>query len=186
VPPMHLLLIRHAQTTGQEPEAELTTAGLAQAQRLALDLASYGVDAVFSSPFRRAVQTAEPLATMTDLTVTVVPGLRERRLSSQPLADWLWHAEQSFLDRHHRATGGETLHETATRALAALSDIMAGKFRRPAAVSHGGVISAVLSAIDPEFGFPESQTLANPDVFELTFEQTTAIRFSRVKRDHDS
>src|SRR5207245_4789289 len=57
-----LYLVRHCRAAGQAPEAPLTAEGLAQAERLADVLAPLAPDRILSSPFRRAVQSVEPLA----------------------------------------------------------------------------------------------------------------------------
>ena len=66
-----LILIRHCQATGQEPDAGLTEAGLRQAESLRDFLDGQPIDAVAASEYRRARQTAEPLAAAFGLTVRV-------------------------------------------------------------------------------------------------------------------
>ena len=64
---MELVLIRHAEpervvSTGGRADPELTPRGREQARRTAAWLEGEAIAAVWSSPLRRAVQTAEPLA----------------------------------------------------------------------------------------------------------------------------
>jgi len=46
-----LLLVRHCESSGPEPDAPLTSRGRAQAARLARFLAEYSIDALVASPF---------------------------------------------------------------------------------------------------------------------------------------
>ena len=55
-----IYLIRHALSAGQEPDAPLTPQGRAQAERLAGRLDGLGIEAVISSPYARAEETALP------------------------------------------------------------------------------------------------------------------------------
>ena len=55
----------------------LDTHGRAQAGRLVDRLADVPIAAIHSSPQRRAVETADPLATARDLAVTIAPALDE-------------------------------------------------------------------------------------------------------------
>ncbi len=80
-----LLLARHGQTVwhaenryaGAGSDIDLTPAGVLQAERLAGWVRSRGVDAVVSSPVRRAVETAEPSALAVGVGVDLVHDLRE-------------------------------------------------------------------------------------------------------------
>ncbi len=68
---MILYFVRHG-----EPDYAtdtLTEKGKNQAERAAKRLLSSGVDAIYSSPMGRAVETAQPLSEMTGLPVTIEP-----------------------------------------------------------------------------------------------------------------
>src|SRR6059036_2472495 len=85
---MQLLLIRHAlplrSDHGEGSDPELSDAGLEQVARLPEALARFPISRVVSSPQRRAVQTAEPVAAVRQLTVDIDARLAEydRNLSS--------------------------------------------------------------------------------------------------------
>jgi broad specificity phosphatase PhoE len=79
-----LLLIRHAQSQGNfegrlqgRKEFPLTELGLAQASALAERLTSSGLAAVYSSPIRRAYDTAGKIAERTGLDIAVEPRVQE-------------------------------------------------------------------------------------------------------------
>src|SRR5690349_24318953 len=79
---VELLLIRHGLPVRVEnidapADPELAEPGRAQAQALARYLAPAGLTALASSPMRRAVETAQPLADATGLAAPVHPGLAE-------------------------------------------------------------------------------------------------------------
>ena len=83
-----LFLVRHAERAdagrgGAGSDPELSAAGLARADALAVTLKDAGITAIFATEYKRTRQTAEPLAKALGLTVTVVPakdvaGLVER------------------------------------------------------------------------------------------------------------
>ncbi|RMI44636.1 histidine phosphatase family protein [Streptomyces triticirhizae] len=80
-----LLLARHAETVwhaenryaGSRSDPDLTERGLRQVEALARGAVAAGVDAVVSSPLRRAVRTATPAAEALGVEVLTVPELRE-------------------------------------------------------------------------------------------------------------
>jgi 8-oxo-dGTP diphosphatase len=80
VPP---ILVRHASAgdrsawEGDDRERPLDERGKQRAHELATRLASYPVDAIYSSPARRCVETVEPLAALLGLEVVVREELGE-------------------------------------------------------------------------------------------------------------
>ena len=79
------MLLRHGQTTWNaegrfqgHSDIPLDDTGLAQAQRAAGMLAALRPDAIVSSDLTRAVSTAQPLARLIGLAVTLDKDLRER------------------------------------------------------------------------------------------------------------
>ena len=65
---MQVLLVRHAlplrSEHGEGSDPELSEQGLAQVERLPEALARFPLTRVVSSPQRRAIQTAEPVAAL--------------------------------------------------------------------------------------------------------------------------
>src|SRR4249919_619268 len=76
---MELILIRHGLPvrSAETDDPPLTEEGHDQARRAARWLAGERIDAVWSSPMRRAVQTAEPFVSGSGLKLTTHPGIVE-------------------------------------------------------------------------------------------------------------
>jgi broad specificity phosphatase PhoE len=72
---MQVLLVRHALPLRSEPgegsDPDLSEEGFAQVERLPGALARFPISRVVSSPQRRAIQTAEPVAAARGLTVDI-------------------------------------------------------------------------------------------------------------------
>jgi probable phosphoglycerate mutase len=81
---MSILLIRHGETAlnaariVQHPETPLNERGMGQARMLAQRLADFPITAIVSSDYRRAHMTAEAIAGVTGLPITIQESLRER------------------------------------------------------------------------------------------------------------
>ena len=56
-------IVRHAEKVDETDSTDLSPAGQRRAIALADTLASRGIDSIFTTPYRRTRQTAEPLAT---------------------------------------------------------------------------------------------------------------------------
>lgn len=134
-----LILVRHGQTewnVGAERfrgriDIALNEMGLAQAQAVAERLAALPLAAIYSSPLRRAVETAEPTARKSGVTVQTLEGLID-------ISYGRWeghsHAEVAELypDLYHQwrhsphlvtCPDGESLDEVRSRALAAVKEM---------------------------------------------------------------
>lgn len=174
---MLLLLIRHALPLrleldeGQGPaDPELAPQGWDQARRLATWLLGETVDAVCSSPLRRALQTAEPLAEAKRLPIEVVDGVAEwdRGATSYIPVEELRAAN----DPTWKALAAGALDELGVdpvdfqgRVVAAMDQIAADHPDQVVAVvCHGGVLNAYLSAVlglDRMLFFPPDYTCIN-------------------------
>jgi 2,3-bisphosphoglycerate-dependent phosphoglycerate mutase len=179
---MRILLIRHAQSLGQEPDADLSPEGHGQAHALISRLAGFGVREVFSSPYRRAMATVGPFAAHAGLQIHTIGDLRERKLSEGWLPDFLIHMERSFADERYELDGGESLARTASRGLQAIAEV-AGVARTalPAVASHGNLIASVLRAMDPGFGFEAWRLMRNPHIYEVELSGPRPVAFRNLE-----
>ncbi len=175
-----LILIRHCQATGQEPDAPLTEAGLRQAESLRDFLAGWPIDAVAASEYRRARQTAEPLGAALGLDVRVDVRLNERKLSEKPTDNWREIVRDSFEDPDLRGPGGESAREVSQRAWTALKNLLEHGCQLPAVVTHGNLLSLVLHSMDATFGYEGWERLSNPDVYLLEDSVDGRLTFSRL------
>ncbi|MCY4584005.1 MAG: histidine phosphatase family protein [Chloroflexi bacterium] len=175
-----LLLIRHCQSSGQSPGAGLTELGFTQAHALVGFLSAMEVDAIVSSVYTRARQSIEPFAAVAGLPVHTDPRLNERTLSEVPLENWRELVRDSFDDLDLRAAGGESAREVLERAWACLGGLLGGGHRLPLAVTHGNLLSLVLSSLKPSFGYRGWESLSNPDAFLLQKSGAGRLTFERL------
>jgi 2,3-bisphosphoglycerate-dependent phosphoglycerate mutase len=162
-----LFLVRHCQTSGQEPDAPLTALGWEQAERLAAFLEPHAVTRIVSSTHLRARQSIEPLAARLSLPVETDARLVERVLSIDPLPDWRERLLASWADFDLALPGGESSRAATARGLAAIEDVLAGSHVPAVVVAHGNLIALLLHALDGRPGFEAWQALTNPDVFRV-------------------
>lgn len=175
-----MLLIRHCQSSGQDPAAALTDIGRKQAEALAEFLSDYPIDLIVSSSYTRARQSIEPFAASVGLPVHLDHRLIERTLSGSPLANWREVVRDSFGDLELRAPGGESAREVLDRGWAAITALIDGEHQFPIAVTHGNLLSLILNSLDPDFGYAGWESLSNPDVFALRETSDEHLVFERV------
>jgi len=156
MPVTKLFLVRHGQSAGNAEgrfgghgPTPLSKLGMRQAEVTAKTLAKEGVSAIYSSDLHRAVQTAEPLAKLLDLTVTATAAFRERHigvLEGLTFDESKEHHPKDYyalLNRnvHHVITKGESYRHLLRRATGELWDILRRHHgERIAIYSHTGAI----------------------------------------------
>jgi len=154
---MQLLLVRHAlpqrNEHGQGSDPELSDVGIQQAGRLSAALARYPLARLVSSPQRRAVQTAAPVAAALGLQVDIDDRFAEydrdlagyvpiEHLRTERPQDWARMADGQL-------PGGVDEDAFRARIGAAVADVVAAADHDDtvAVFSHGGVINVLLHEI---------------------------------------
>jgi alpha-ribazole phosphatase len=155
-----LVLIRHCEPDGSMRgrsygalDVSLSRAGHEQARAVAGALQGIRLDAVFSSPLRRALETAAPFARARGLEPVVHEGLRElsfgaiEGLSYDEIARERPELFESWMNdpTGTRFPDGESFGDLRERALAAAQAIRA-EHESAAIVAHGGITRAILAA----------------------------------------
>jgi broad specificity phosphatase PhoE len=154
---MQLLLVRHALPLRSEPgqgaDPDLSDEGRVQAARLPDALARFPISRVVSSPQRRAIQTAEPVATARGLAVEIDDRFAEydRELAVYIPIEQIRDENPQEWARMAEGHLPSTVDEDAFRArvCAAVDDVASAAEHEDTVVvfSHGGVINVLLHEI---------------------------------------
>ncbi len=183
-----LFIVRHGDAipgpdeiipSGLYDDLPLSNTGREQAQALAERLSSLSFAAMYSSPLRRCLETAAPLAERLGMTPVIVPGIQEIRLGEvRPLPTdsgdlealtKALQARQVDIVRIAGATGnwdaieGSESSGAFRQRVVEGMDGIAGKHigQRVAIFCHGGVINAYVAEVlglAREFFFPAANT----------------------------
>ncbi len=177
-------LVRHGETdwnTGSRVQGTtdipLNATGLAQARLVAQRLVTFSLDAIYSSPLSRAMQTATPLADQLQLSIQPVAGLAERDFGSfqgktpdqvaqeDPEGYQRWQTR----DPDFVPTGGESLVQFRDRVARALDDVVQARLGQTIAVfTHGGVLDMIYRiANDLDLHAPRAWPIANAAIHHL-------------------
>jgi probable phosphoglycerate mutase len=154
---MQVLLVRHAlplrSEHGEGSDPDLSADGLAQVERLPKALARFPISRVVSSPQRRAIQTAEPVAAACELAVEIDDRFAEydrdlplyipvEQIRAEMPEEWTRLAQG-----HLPSAVDEDAFQARVRA--AVDDLVAAANPGDtvAVFSHGGVINVLLHEI---------------------------------------
>jgi probable phosphoglycerate mutase len=98
-----IALVRHGDNdfitkglAGRTPNIHLNSIGIQQANELAQTLSAAPIEAIYSSPLERAIETAQPLADLKGLPIQIEPGIIEIDFGDYMGKPWKWLYQQPY------------------------------------------------------------------------------------------
>jgi len=159
---VEILLIRHGETEWNVQEVfrgridvELNETGMRQAELLAEHLGDFKIDAIYSSPLRRALTTAEMIASYHKLGVEVADGLIDfdygewQGLSHQEVKGRYKELYAQWVKNPHQVEmpAGESLSDVGKRAAGVVSEVITRYRGTVVLVSHRVVNKVLICAL---------------------------------------
>ena len=172
----HIYFVRHAEPNYSNHDdigRELTPRGLADRRLVTEFLLDKGVAAIYTSPYRRALDTILPFAEAARLPIVHVPDFRERRVDATWIDDFDAFSRHQWADFDFHLPGGESLREVQNRNIAALMQLVRQHAGQSVVVgSHGTAISVILNHFDPAFGHAQFESIRRlmPWIVRLDFD----------------
>ena len=172
----NVYFVRHAEPNfdnHNDALRELSAKGLADRQLVTEYLNTRHIDAVFSSPYKRAVDTVLDFAQKQNLTIELVDDFRERRIDSVWIENFNAFCRQQWEDFDFKLSDGESLHEVQSRNIRALNSILKTYNGKNIVIgSHGTALSTIINYYDPSFGYSEFEKIRKlmPWIVHFCFE----------------
>ncbi|MBA7483429.1 Phosphoserine phosphatase 1 [subsurface metagenome] len=157
-----IILARHGETEWNIAEVfrgridvELNQTGVEQAELLAEYLGGLKIDAVYSSPLKRALTAAEVIAGYHQLDVEIAPGLTDfdygkwQGLAHQEVKDEYKELYAQWINNPHqvRMPAGESLGDVRERAIGVVNNVIAQYAGTVVLVSHRVVNKVLICAL---------------------------------------
>jgi len=168
--------IRHAQSNLEnhtDAARELTAQGLEDSKLITKFLNGRTIDAVLSSPYKRAIDTIKHFADSREMTVEIIDDFRERKISELWLDDFDSFCQRQWADFSYRLADGESLAQVQERNIRALNGVLS-RYRDKNIVigSHGTALCTVIHHFDPSFGYEQFMEIKSlmPWIVKFVFE----------------
>lgn len=181
-PSARLLLVRHAQAGGPglpyDRSATLTPRGRAQAERLAQTLADSDTPAIYSSPYRRTLETASPTLARLAAPLREDERLAEFQLGveeEQSIEQIVEDLRYLMLWRPHDqgAAHSETLAQFQTRVSAFLEEVVQACMGRAVVIfTHAGTVAAAMRwayGLTPDHDWHSDVEVYNASITEIQY-----------------
>ncbi len=155
----YVYFIRHAEpnySNHDDESRELTAKGLEDRKLVSEYLSDKKIDAVLSSPYKRAVDTVEHFAEINNLPVKTIYDFRERKVGNGWIDDFTDFTRRQWNDFSYKLSGGESLAEVQIRNIAALKEVLREyKDKNIAVGSHGTALSTIINYYESTFGYDD-------------------------------
>ena len=180
-----LYFVRHAQPDyrfGVNSTFPLSEEGQQDCLRAAAFLSDVAFDVAVSSPYRRSVQTIEPIIRKQKLQLHTDMRLRERdhpggNSNSNEMFKKRW-ADLSFHEE-----GGESLAATQERNMAAVRDILREYNGQTVLVgTHGTAFSTIMRYYCPDYGYEDFIRIINfmPYIVRMDFDNESLLKIEEL------
>ena len=179
--------VRHAQSDGSVLDARtrpLTPKGQKDCALVTAYLRDKQIQAVFSSPYQRAVDTVRPFVQEQKLPVETVEAFREHETVGDTYADQVhFHfIQQYWNDLTFKLPGDESIADLQKRNIDALEKILREHAGESVVVgTHGMALASILRYYDGVFGFADFLDMVKRKLWivKLVFDgsQTPAISY---------
>jgi 2,3-bisphosphoglycerate-dependent phosphoglycerate mutase len=175
----NVYFVRHAQPDYQVHDdmlRPLTKKGLRDCALVSEYLSGRNISRVYSSQYKRAVDTVRGFAETCGLDIVRVEAFRERRIAGGWIEDFASYAKKQWADFDFALPGGESLRQVQVRNIAALNDLLAAHPGENIAVgSHGTALSTIMNYYDKSFDFNSFQKIVGlmPWIVHFTFDGKT-------------
>jgi len=169
---IRVYFVRHAEpdfSIKDDLTRPLTDKGMADSKKVTSILADKEISMIYSSPYKRAVDTIKDFSESRGIEIIIKDNLRERRVGDW-VEDFRAYSEKQWSDFEYKLPGGECLKEVKERNINALLEILAGNSGRNIAIAtHGTALSTIINHYNSEFGHGEFWSIADKMPYILCF-----------------
>jgi len=182
--------IRHAQADNFIRDGRvrpLTAKGMHDRALVTAFLRDKGIDAVLSSPFRRAVDTISDFAAKNNHEIEIVEDFRERKsdsdMASTNRAVFIDFMERQWADFSYTFSDGECLADVQKRNIAALHEALTKYESKNIVVgTHGTALSTIINYYDRSYAFKDFMAMVDilPWVVKMTFDDDNCLGIEKI------
>lgn len=177
-----IYFIRHSlkDRTLNIQDAPLSIEGQQLAYQLPVFFTDIAVDAIYSSPYARSIDTIKPIAEAKALPIIIKESLSERK-SGEAKDSVSNLAQLQWRDFDFKLTNGESLNDVKDRLLQALEDCLKQEAQVMIIGGHSTAFAVLFHALTAgEFGYQDYKSMPSPGVYLGSFVDNQLIELAPV------
>lgn len=161
----------------------LTEEGINASKKVTEFLMDKNITKIYSSPYKRAIDTIKDFSEKFKLDINVIDDFRERKIDSVWIEDFVSFSKNQWKDFNYKLDNGESLGETQKRNIEALINILKENQEGNIVVgSHGTALSTVINYFKKDFGYCEFERIRDimPFIVCLTFDGQEVVSIEEI------
>ena len=158
---------------------ELTAQGLNDRKLVTAFLQDKNINALFSSPYKRAVDTIKEFADTRNMEIELVNDFRERKVGRAWIDNFDDFSRKQWENFDFKLPDGESLGEVQRRNIRALNRILEIHTDKNIAIgSHGPALSTIINYFNPAFCYDEFNRIKDlmPWIVKFVFDKDKCLR----------
>jgi 2,3-bisphosphoglycerate-dependent phosphoglycerate mutase len=164
--------IRHAQpdfSVKDDVIRPLSENGIQDTKKVTDTLINKNIDSIYSSPFKRSIDTVKDFAKTTGLEIKIENDFRERKIGKW-VEDFRAFSQKQWEDFDFRLDNGESLREVQERNISALFKVINSNIGKSIAIAtHGTALSTIINYFNPDFGYIDFWNIVDKMPYILHF-----------------
>lgn len=179
--------VRHAEPNYEnhiDELRELSEEGLRDRCFVKKYLKDRDIQAIFSSPYKRAVDTVFPFAEEAGIPIQVDYDLRERKVGTDWIDDFNSFAKKQWEDFNYKLLEGESLSEVQNRNIKVIEKLLQLYENQNLVIAgHGTALSTIINYYDSTFGYEGFNGIKNkmPLIVKFTFDKSVCCNYEIVE-----
>ncbi|MDR0301499.1 MAG: phosphoglycerate mutase family protein [Treponema sp.] len=150
----------------------LSVEGIEKSKKLVKLFSEIKIDFIYSSPYKRAIQTITPIAENKDINIEIINDFRERKMSDNWIDNFDGFCKNQWNDFSYKLIDGESLLETQKRNIEELNKILLKDKGKTIIIgTHGTALSTIINYYDKTFNHENFMQIVDimPYIIKMEF-----------------
>ncbi|MBO0428928.1 histidine phosphatase family protein [Vagococcus fluvialis] len=180
----NIYFVRHSLrdfTIRDDKSVPLTSDGKNLARKLVPFFLDKNIEKIYTSPYLRAVQTIEPVASELNIKPIQIEDLRERNVGKW-VENFSEFSRNQWNDFDFKLENGESLNEVKNRMLATFDNILKEQDSNVIISGHGTSLAILFHEItEGKFGFREFNEMKMPDIYCAEYKNNKLLTLDNIQ-----
>lgn len=187
-----IYFVRHAKpdfSVHDDLTRPLTDKGIIDSKNICEFLKEKSINKIYSSPYKRAIDTIKELAQNLNIKIEVVDDFRERKISNIWIEDFNKFSKSQWENFEYKLNDGESLNEVQSRNIKALHKILNENSNQNIVIgTHRTALSTIINYYDKTFDYLSFTKIKDimPFIVCMEFEKTNVLNIDYILEDSDS
>lgn len=182
-----IYFVRHAKSDFSIKDnliRPLTEDGKNDCKQVTEFLLKCNITKIFSSPYKRSIDTIKDLSDRLGLQINIIDDFRERKVGNEWIEDFDKFAKEQWNDFHYKLSNGESLYEVQKRNISAIQDILdKNKNENIVIGTHGTALSTIINYYNKNFNYNEFERIKElmPFIVCISFDGEDVVKIEEFQ-----